>query len=137
MLWLLTAVGCECRREGVSRIEVSIPASLRDKLNCAESLTLNFEAGEAEVVTTDTAIVGKLVTELKAEQSIGRAVPECQPESVRDVSQRLFEQYSIENGSVHLSGCTLEDRAILRVTYVARESDAAVEGVDKRFLFKP
>ncbi len=135
--WLLAAVGCKCELQGDAKLFATVPAAVQERLGSGESLTLNFEACDAnteELVSVDSPIVGKLVAELKSQHQIGRAVPACQPESVRDVSQRLFEQYKIDSGSVHLGGCTLEDRAILRVSYLDR-GDESTGGVRLRHRF--
>lgn len=124
--WMLAALGCECGHEDGTVIVRSVPASLRSKLRCGESFRLKFSPAEspdaAESPTPDSPLVRSLIAELKATQIIGRAAPAHQPESVRDLSQRLFDHYTVDTGSVHLGGCTLEDRAILRVTYVERSN---------------
>ena len=123
-LWLLTALGCQCRRDEESVLVETVPESLRTKIACDISLRLKFSAtgaiDQAFLVTLDSPIIRALIDELKATQIVGRAAPADQPESVRDVSQRLFDAYTVDGGSVHLGGCTLEDRAILRVTYLDR-----------------
>ncbi len=124
MLWLLAAAGCEytCGEEAID-VEF-VPESLRTKIGCDTTLRLTFSPIEAtdskHLITIDAPIVRSLVDDLNATQTVGRAVPSHQPESVRDVSQRLFDEYTVDGGSVHLGGCTLEDRPILRVTYVDR-----------------
>ncbi|MBI2477797.1 MAG: hypothetical protein HYV60_03860 [Planctomycetia bacterium] len=127
-LWLLATLGCECRCEREAIIVETVPESLRTKIGCAASLCLKFSAAgaidQASLVTLDSPLLRSLIDELKATQIVGRAAPADQPESVRDVSQRLFDAYTVDGGSVHLAGCTLEDRAILRVSYVDR-SDAS------------
>lgn len=122
MLWILAALGCEYRcDDGVVVVE-TVPDSLRARIGCDASFRLMFSSAESsdlkDRLTLDSPIIRSLIDELKATQIIGRAAPAHQPESVRDVSQRLFDEYTVDGGSVHLGGCTLEDRAILRVTYV-------------------
>ncbi len=123
-LWLLASLGCECGPEDGAVVVRSVPQSLRGKIGCDASFRLTFAAAEPadakDLVTLDSPIVRSLVAELKATQTVGRAAPAHQPESVRDLSQRLFAHYTVDAGSVHLGGCTLEDRAILRVTYIDR-----------------
>ncbi len=125
-LWMLAALGCECSCDDATVVVESMPASLRAKIGCAASLRLMFFPTEPsdvkDLVTLDSPIFRTLVDELKTMQKVGRAAPAQQPESVRDLSQRLFDQYTVDAGSVHLGGCTLEDRAILRVTYIDRSN---------------
>jgi hypothetical protein len=48
------------------------------------------------------------------------------PRSVYELTARLFPRYRVEGGRVHLSGCTLEDRPFLRLTYPARDNAAEI-----------
>ncbi|MEO8497981.1 MAG: hypothetical protein ABI614_23180, partial [Planctomycetota bacterium] len=123
-LWLLAALGCPYECIDGAIVAETVPASLHAKFGGTAPLRLTLSVADpsdtAYPVTLDSPIVRALVDEVKAKQIIGRAAPAHQPESVRDLSQRLFDEYSVDGGSVHLGGCLLEDRAILRVTYVDR-----------------
>lgn len=123
-LWMLAALGGECRCEDGKVFVTGLPESWRTKIAGNEPMEPKF-SGSAPPQTEYAVTIGlptmrTLVNALKTTQIIGRAVPVHQPESVRDVSQRLFDEYTVEGGSVHLGGCTLEDRAILRVTCLER-----------------
>lgn len=48
---------------------------------------------------------------------ITHVVPAQQPDSVYQIAQRLFPAYTVEGGKVHLAGCHLEDRLLLRLGY--------------------
>ena len=121
-LWLLAVLECKCRGDEETILVETVPEALRTKIGCDVSLRLKFSAAHASdsnsLITLDSPIFLSLIEALKATQVVGRAAPADQPESVRDVSQRLFDAYLVEGGSVHLGGCTLEDRALLRVTSV-------------------
>ena len=43
--------------------------------------------------------------------------PADQPCSVHQVAERLFPAYTVDEGSVHLAGCTLEDRLFVRLDF--------------------
>ena len=45
------------------------------------------------------------------------AAPADQPQSVSEIAARLLSAYTVENGSVHLAGCQLEDRPFLRLRF--------------------
>lgn len=62
------------------------------------------------------------------EQSAGAldSRPCHDPRGVYELTERLFSRYRVDGGSVHLSGCTLEDRPFLRLTYPARDDAAEV-----------
>jgi hypothetical protein len=122
--WILAALGCQCDCDGGTVVVESVPSSLRIRIGHDAPFRLMFSSAEPtagqDLVTPDSPIIRSLIAELKATQIVGRATPAHQPESVRDISQRLFEHYTVDAGSVHLGGCTLEDRAILRVSFVVR-----------------
>jgi hypothetical protein len=128
-LWLFESLECECTCDE-DAVVVTLPDSLATTLGCNTSLRLVFcdahDTEATQLITINSTLLRTLVDELKSAQSIGFAVPRRQPESVRDVSQILFDEYTVDNGSVHLGGCTLEDRFLLRVSYVHRSSDAEV-----------
>lgn len=132
-LWLLKALGCECASVDATIDVQSIPEPLRAKIGGDEPLQLTLStdgtSDEKHAITPNSPIVRTLIDEVIATDRVGRAAPADQPESVRDVSQRLFDAYVIESGSVHLSGCAIEDRALLRVTCAVRSDKTGGEVV--------
>jgi hypothetical protein len=50
-----------------------------------------------------------------AAATIAHAVPAGQPQSVRDLAAALYGAYTVEGGRVHLGGCRLEDRPLVRL----------------------
>jgi hypothetical protein len=50
-----------------------------------------------------------------AESGIVNLAPADQPTTIREIAERLFPAYTIDGGTAHLAGCTLEDRLFLRV----------------------
>ncbi len=56
---------------------------------------------------------------MKHLQAAGLAVdaaPSKQPASVHELTPRLFAEFDFPDGHIHLAGCTLEDRPIVRLT---------------------
>ena len=49
------------------------------------------------------------------ERPIAQAVPPGQPQSVARIADCLFPAYTLDGGRVHLAGCVLEDRLIVRL----------------------
>jgi hypothetical protein len=49
------------------------------------------------------------------ERPVAQAVPADQPQSVARIAERLFPAYSLDRGKVHLAGCVLEDRLVVRL----------------------
>jgi hypothetical protein len=103
-----------------------IPRSLQGKLCEEQTLRITFanrpSDDSAIQVTADSEFLRSLIAVLQESQPLPSCSPRHQPESVRDVSGRLFERYEVTDGSVHLSGCTLENRALLRITSLERDS---------------
>ena len=48
--------------------------------------------------------------------------PAGRPIRVGQISARLFTAYHVDQGGVHLAGCTLEDHPLVRVTYRIRHA---------------
>lgn len=136
---MFATLGCECNcDDGIVSVE-SLSEPLRDRLGCEATLRLDLSGTNASdsdhFVTPDLQFIRSLVEDLVTHSGLARAVPASQPESVREVSQRLFNAYTVEGGSVHLGGCTLEDRAILRVTYLEKCDTADNVGrLDHQFI---
>lgn len=55
------------------------------------------------------------------ERSIHRA-PADQPTKVRQVAARLLDAYTLDGGTIHLAGCTLDDRLFARFDFASGES---------------
>jgi hypothetical protein len=49
------------------------------------------------------------------ERQVTHAVPVGQPQGVTQIAERLFPAYVPDGGRLHLAGCTLEDRLIVRL----------------------
>lgn len=54
---------------------------------------------------------------IDAADAIKHAAPADQPQSVHQLTGRLFDAYRVDGGSVRLAGCTLDDRLFLRCDY--------------------
>ncbi len=59
-----------------------------------------------------------LATELNTRQWPLHAYPARQVTSVHELTGHLFAQYEVAQGRMHLSGCNLEDRPFLQLTYL-------------------
>ncbi len=69
--------------------------------------------------TLRSPLMGWLLNELRNVAWPLQAAAARQPASVHELTASLFAQYSVEGGRVHLSGCSLEDRPFLRLTFLA------------------
>ncbi|GMQ80121.1 MAG: hypothetical protein BMS9Abin04_065 [Planctomycetia bacterium] len=79
-------------------------------------------AERPQVVTPASDLFEWLLGQLRAQGDRDRsgavhARPRQQPANVHEISDRLFSAYQVDGGTVHLAGCCLEDRPLLRLTY--------------------
>ena len=73
-------------------------------------------------------------------ENIVNFAPRLQPTSVHQVADRLFPAYTVDDGHVHLAGCTLDNRLFMRVTVNRSEGsyrlylDSAGQRVDDEIV---
>ncbi len=79
-------------------------------------------AAEASDVAVDREFVEWLMERLRSAPRTPDALPAPAPIRVHDLSTRLFAAYTVDQGSLHLSGCTLEERPVLRQTWLKDSS---------------
>jgi hypothetical protein len=94
-------------------------------------------AAPVRLATPGTPLFEWLIERLHAAGPVLHAAPAAQPQSVHDVSSKLFSYYTVENGHVHLAGCHLEDRPLLRITLLAVEHDEAASERLRHIYFDP
>jgi hypothetical protein len=83
------------------------------------------EAGrDVEQVTLQSPLTRWLWEELRGVAWPMQAAAARQPTSVHELTTPLFAPYSIEGGHMHLSGCSLEDRPFLRLSFLHRPACA-------------
>lgn len=81
----------------------------------------------ADLATTVEEIRRRLVelSELSGEPVV-EAIPPEDPQRVCDISPAILNRYSVRSGHVELSGCTLEPRPFLRLTFPGSSPDRLV-----------
>ncbi|MHB8972154.1 MAG: hypothetical protein ACYC3X_06585 [Pirellulaceae bacterium] len=140
VLWCLDALGLPATTDerGIYRIEV---AGAKEK-EAVGAVPLHPYAGLAgrrfvfdrsngqpdgdsetvEQVTLESPLSKWLWEELRSVAWPVQAVAAHQPISVHELTTQLFAPYDIAGGRVHLSGCSLEDRPFLRLTFLSPPS---------------
>ncbi len=78
------------------------------------------ESLPTESLCIDGTVFQWLCQLLREQGLAAHSRPANQPMSVHELARRLFPAYRIQEGSAHLSGCTLEDRPFLRLTYLGQ-----------------
>ena len=134
VLWCLEALGLHATADSqdVYRIEVAgdtasstgVPLHPyadfeRRRFAFAPAGGLTDEASaDVEHVTLQSPLTRWLFEELRRVAWPMQAAAAHQPISVHELTAPLFAQYSIEGGHIHLSGCSLEDRPFLRLSFL-------------------
>jgi hypothetical protein len=65
------------------------------------------------LVLVDDQFLAWLIKQLSCAEKVPYAVSTLPAIRVHEVSARLLEKYTVDDGTLHLSGCTLEDRPLL------------------------
>ena len=122
--WALESLGISIDPGEDDVWTASIPQDQQAQWGSGDSLRIAFSPTQADdstkLVTPESPFLRQLIDKVKDSRGLPHAAPRQQPASVREVTQRLFEPYHVEGGSAHLGGCTLEDHALLRITYLER-----------------
>lgn len=125
-LWLLETLQLPARPCEEGLFEFFVPASQRDDFDGRETIRFALRpirgasGTSAEVLAAGSPLGARLLSRLKASGPFVPAVPKHQPVSVHQLAPHLFAPYRVTGGSVRLSGCSLEDHALLRYTYVVQ-----------------
>jgi hypothetical protein len=131
VLWALQSLGMEVQLGGHGEYTCTLKNSQRDAFGGAEQVSFSFEpcdpAGprQAERMTFDSSMFQWLLKQLTLAGKPLHAAPVGQPQSVHEFSKQLFDAYEMDEGNVHLSGCTLSDRPFLRLTFLEQEDPAS------------
>ncbi|HJN11782.1 MAG: hypothetical protein QGH33_10325 [Pirellulaceae bacterium] len=73
---------------------------------------------DTTLVPVDGQFLAWLMEQLSCADSVPYAVSTVPALRVHEISARLFKAYTVDGGTLHLSGCTLEDRPLLRQTWL-------------------
>lgn len=126
-LWVLATLQLPVRQTAAGGYEFSVPLEQRADFGGREVVSFTWEpaVGEAaagtdnraEVLTVGAPLGAQLLARLKRLGMVVHAAPRGQPVSIHELAPHLFTPYRVEGGSVRLSGCSLEDRPLLRFSY--------------------
>ena len=78
-----------------------------------------------EALQLGAPLMDWLLAQLAALGKPADARPRRQPESVHEITGRLFSAYTVDGGSVHLAGCSLDERPFVRLSYAAEAGQVA------------
>jgi hypothetical protein len=95
---------------GVTSAEVSPTVSGED--------TEQDQPDDTVLVPLDDQFLAWLLKQLSCGENVPYAVSTLPAIRVHEISARLFQDYTVDDGRLHLSGCTLEDRPLLWQTWL-------------------
>jgi len=135
ILWTLAMLRLEVQADGGDAYRLEVPEAWRDDFGGAAICRFSLRPGADHRPLADapreqlpalpgTPLFDWLIRRLRETGPYVHAEPKGQPTNVHELSGALFGGYTIDGGKVHLAGCTLEDRPLLRVSYL--QSDGAV-----------
>ncbi|MFT5522850.1 MAG: hypothetical protein ACI9G1_002623 [Pirellulaceae bacterium] len=126
--WALEMLGIDFTNEeelgGTIRLDDEDPDRFGEKSEIAFSWKDELSDGR-EPMAYGTALFSWLLNRLQAGGAF-HARPAEQPERVHQITDVLFPAYQIEGGSIRLSGCTLEEKPLVRLSYYRRQQPAVL-----------
>ena len=120
-LWALGTLGCAVAELDRAAYRVQPPESLREGVG--EAVDVVFSASAAgehfQLAAPGTPFFAWMVDRLHDRGAFLHAAPADQPGGVHELSGRLFAPYEFESGHMHLAGCSIEERPLIRMTCLA------------------
>ena len=128
-LWAVERLKLEVAPAESGVMVMMVPDKDRDAFEGADRVRFTFEkenydraTAEApvELITPGGRLLGWLVEQVRTLGNVTHAVPRQEPAGVHDVAGKILSAYTVDGGSVHFAGFTLEPRPVLKVTYRLR-----------------
>jgi len=138
VLWLMEALGLQLHRiDGGYQIVVPPPAvegaaASSHPLGSLQGRRFTFDASRVAEDATDASwehatwhspLMQAVLAQLPTGAEPLQAAAASQPASVHELAEHLFAQYQVDEGHMHLAGCSLEDRPFLRLSYLRTNPD--------------
>ena len=126
--WAISMLKLKTRPDDDRVYRLDIPEQHRDTFGGAPRIHFTFNHEKADtgngaaaespqLVTPQGRLVTWLIQRLRELGRATFAAPAHQPVSIHELTPKLFAAYTIEAGNIHLGGCHLEERPIVRLTY--------------------
>jgi len=142
-LWALASQGLQAKCEAGDAYTVVLPEKVQADFDGRIRLEFSFAESDEDAVdgqsatslTFDSPLFEQIIARLNRLSPAARSAPAAQPIAVHELSQRLFDAYTIDGGNVHLAGCQFEEHPILRLSYWVSDQPTAA-GV-RHLFFTP
>lgn len=92
--------------------------NMSDVIGKFGEIALADDSATNESLDLGSEFVRRMLTTLEDERRVLHLCPVDQPQRVTELSQAILGAFDVDNGRKHLAGCTIEDRPLLRLTYV-------------------
>ncbi len=133
VLWLLHKMDVSCTEVEQDLYRLTLPASQQAAFEGRRQVLFTFDAqrydsaaeNDLEFAAPGHRLFTWVIQYALAIGAIQQMAPADQPENVSEITSRLFSAYTVNGGSVHLAGCSLEDRWIVKL--VAQATPAATQ----------
>ncbi|HZZ72047.1 MAG TPA: hypothetical protein VFE24_07320 [Pirellulales bacterium] len=128
-LWAIERLGLTVEPRAAGVYELAIPPDQQQTLFGAPQVKFTFDKAiyeqapltdPVEFMTPGSRLLGWLVEQVRRLGKVAQAFPATQPNGVQELAGPLLSAYRVEGGSVHLAGCTLEPRPILKLVHRLR-----------------
>ncbi len=127
-LWMLACLGLPAQHEGLGIYRLDIPEPRRPEFGgasllrfiCPSALASSQETRASQgvqVMAPGSKLFDRLARQFRSPAHVNHSVPRTQPASIHELAPRLLGAYKFDSGRMHLGGCTLEERPLVRLTY--------------------
>lgn len=131
LLWTLERLNIPFESAPTGCFTLSLDEQDRNAFSGAEQVVFRFDSppdrldDSVHQITPESPLWRWAVARLRNRGELLQASPSTQPTGVHSFAQQLFDRYTIEEGSVRLGGCTLEDEPLVRMTYAQNTAEGA------------
>ena len=128
-LWAVDRLRLEVAPAESGVMVLTVPQKDREAFEGEEKVRFTFEKetydratpeSPIELITPGGRLLGWLVEQVRTLGNVTHAVPRQEPAGVHDMAGKILSAYTVDGGSVHFAGFTLEPRPVLKVTYRLR-----------------
>lgn len=134
-LWAAERLGLDVGHDGQGAFWLDVPEECREAFEGQTRVQFTFSRElyaqskdpQLELAAPGSRVLSWLIDRVRELGNVAHATPADQPTSVYEISSRLFPAYTLENGTVRLAGCALDDHLVLRFSWRLR-----LEGLEPR-----
>ncbi len=127
--WAVRRLGLNVTPAESGVLVLSVPEAERNTFEGAGEVRFTFDreryeqstaAAPVELITPGGRLLGWLIDQVRILGNVTHAAPQQPAITTRELAERLLPAYTVDGGRVHLAGCALESRAVMRVTFRLR-----------------